>query len=111
MREKDVLLYYPYHPFDYFLDLLREGLRGDAGGRPQPHPRRRHRRESQPGRRRVPRGGQPSASGERARALRWYAETLHRQQRGTRAVDAMEEALPALGVPRERVITERFDMA
>lgn len=26
-------------------------------------------------------------------------------------MDAMEEALPALGVPRERVITERFDMA
>jgi polyphosphate kinase len=24
IREKDVLLYYPYHPFDYFLDLLRE---------------------------------------------------------------------------------------
>ncbi len=24
MKEKDVLLYYPYHSFDYFLDLLRE---------------------------------------------------------------------------------------
>ena len=24
MKEKDVLLYYPYHSFDYFLDLIRE---------------------------------------------------------------------------------------
>jgi len=24
MKEKDILLYYPYHSFDYFLDLLRE---------------------------------------------------------------------------------------
>jgi polyphosphate kinase len=24
MREKDILLYFPYHAFDYFLDLLRE---------------------------------------------------------------------------------------
>ncbi|MBK9355189.1 MAG: hypothetical protein IPN09_14865 [Bacteroidetes bacterium] len=24
IKEKDILLYFPYHSFDYFLDLLRE---------------------------------------------------------------------------------------